>query len=125
MLYGLCNGWISEGTTLTEASSGSTAVSEAFFARLLGLPFVAAATTGLKGGGCTGTALWGSLREIARMNAADETGSLVTLLCDGGERYAHTYYDDGWLAAQGIDVRPWTATLESFVATGSWVEPGR
>ncbi|MEO8814091.1 MAG: pyridoxal-phosphate dependent enzyme, partial [Mycobacterium sp.] len=40
-LYGLCNGWIEEGTTLVEASSGSTAVSEAYFAALLGLPFVA------------------------------------------------------------------------------------
>ena len=40
-LYGLCNGWIGEGTTIVEASSGSTAVSEAYFARLLGLPFVA------------------------------------------------------------------------------------
>ena len=40
-LYGLCNGWIAEGTTVVEASSGSTAVSEAYFARLLGLPFVA------------------------------------------------------------------------------------
>ena len=41
ILYGLCNGWIGEGTTLVESSSGSTAVSEAYFARLLGLPFVA------------------------------------------------------------------------------------
>lgn len=40
-LYALCNGWISEGTTIVEASSGSTAVSEAYFARLLGLPFIA------------------------------------------------------------------------------------
>ncbi|MFO1297535.1 MAG: PLP-dependent cysteine synthase family protein [Rubrivivax sp.] len=40
-LYGLCNGWIREGTTVIEASSGSTAVSEAYFARMLGLPFVA------------------------------------------------------------------------------------
>ncbi len=40
-LYGLCNGWITEGTTVVEASSGSTAVSEAYFAALLGLPFVA------------------------------------------------------------------------------------
>ncbi|RJT19631.1 PLP-dependent cysteine synthase family protein [Buttiauxella izardii] len=40
-LYGLCNGWINEGTTIIEASSGSTAVSEAYFARLLGLPFIA------------------------------------------------------------------------------------
>ncbi|MCD1622379.1 PLP-dependent cysteine synthase family protein [Citromicrobium bathyomarinum] len=40
-LYGLCNGWIGEGTTLIEASSGSTAVSEAYFAKLLDLPFIA------------------------------------------------------------------------------------
>ncbi|WP_312382961.1 PLP-dependent cysteine synthase family protein [Atlantibacter subterraneus] len=40
-LYGLCNGWIKEGTPIIEASSGSTAVSEAYFARLLGLPFIA------------------------------------------------------------------------------------
>ncbi len=40
-LYALCNGWVHEGSTIVEASSGSTAVSEAYFARLLGLPFVA------------------------------------------------------------------------------------
>jgi cysteine synthase len=39
--YALCNGWLHEGSTVVEASSGSTAVSEAYFARLLGLPFVA------------------------------------------------------------------------------------
>src|SRR5690606_19417567 len=40
-LYGICNGKIRSGTTLVEASSGSTAVSEAYFAHLLGLPFIA------------------------------------------------------------------------------------
>ncbi|WP_169984174.1 PLP-dependent cysteine synthase family protein [Microbispora sp. H10836] len=40
-LYGLANGWIGPSTTIIEASSGSTAVSEAYFARLLGLPFIA------------------------------------------------------------------------------------
>lgn len=40
-LYGLCNGWIKEDTTIIESSSGSTAVSEAYFARLLNLPFIA------------------------------------------------------------------------------------
>ncbi|ARU93272.1 PLP-dependent cysteine synthase family protein [Tatumella citrea] len=47
-LYGLSNGWITRNTTIIESSSGSTAVSEAYFARLLGLPFIAvmpAATT--------------------------------------------------------------------------------
>ena len=42
-LYGLCNGWISQETPIVEASSGSTAISEAYFARLLGLPFIAVA----------------------------------------------------------------------------------
>lgn len=40
-LYAICNGWVHEGTTIVEASSGSTAVSEAYFAKLLGLSFVA------------------------------------------------------------------------------------
>ncbi|MFV9632464.1 PLP-dependent cysteine synthase family protein [Mycobacterium neumannii] len=40
-LYALCNGWVDENTTIIEASSGSTAVSEAYFAALLGLPFIA------------------------------------------------------------------------------------
>src|SRR4051812_23793455 len=40
-LYGLCNGWIGPDTAIIEASSGSTAVSEAYFARMLGLRFIA------------------------------------------------------------------------------------
>ncbi|PHM36828.1 PLP-dependent cysteine synthase family protein [Xenorhabdus innexi] len=44
-LYALSNGWIDEGTPIIEASSGSTAVSEAYFARLLGLPFIAVMPT--------------------------------------------------------------------------------
>lgn len=40
-LYAIANGWLTEGTTVVEASSGSTAVSEAYFARLVGLPFIA------------------------------------------------------------------------------------
>src|SRR3954454_23041258 len=40
-LYGLCNGWITEQTTIVEASTGSTAVSQAYFAPFPELPFVA------------------------------------------------------------------------------------
>src|ERR1700742_4170922 len=40
-LYGLCNGWIRPGRPVIEASSGSTAVSEAYFAQLVGVPFIA------------------------------------------------------------------------------------
>ena len=45
-LYGLCNGLIGRGTPIIEASSGSTAISEAYFARLLGLRFVAVVPEG-------------------------------------------------------------------------------
>jgi cysteine synthase len=45
-LYALCNGWIREGMPVIEASSGSTAISEAYFARLLGLPFIAVMPAG-------------------------------------------------------------------------------
>lgn len=40
-LYALCNGWLKPGAPVIEASSGSTAISEAYFARMLGLPFIA------------------------------------------------------------------------------------
>ncbi|GLU48311.1 PLP-dependent cysteine synthase family protein [Nocardiopsis ansamitocini] len=44
-LHALCTGWIDSTTHVFEASSGSTAVSEAYFARLLGLPFTAVVPT--------------------------------------------------------------------------------
>ena len=48
-LYALCNGWIHQQSTVIEASSGSTAISEAYFARILGLPFVAVVPRTLSG----------------------------------------------------------------------------
>ena len=39
------------------------------------------------------------LQEVA---AAGEKGSLVTILCDCGDRYRTTLFDDGWLATQGL-----------------------
>ena len=83
------------------------------------------AVTGRLVGGSTGTAMWGALRLVASMRSAGTPGSVVTLLCDGGERYTHTYYDDDWLAGQGIDIAPYTAALEKFAETGEWVEPLR
>ena len=74
-------------------------------------------------GGSTGTSMWGALRLISQMRAVGEQGSVVTLLCDGGERYAHTYYDDAWLAAHDLDITPYTATLARFRETGEWIEP--
>jgi cysteine synthase A len=79
--------------------------------------------TGRRAGGSTGTNLWGAFALVAELLAAGRTGSVVTLLCDGGERYAHTYYSDEWIAAQGLDLAPFTATLDTFVRTGAWHPP--
>jgi cysteine synthase A len=48
---------------------------------------------------------------------------VVTLLCDGGERYARTYFSDDWIAAQGLDLAPWAAVLDAFARTGEWRPP--
>ena len=56
---------------------------------------------GRRVGASTGTNLVGALQIIERMRAAGETGSVVTLICDSGERYAQSYWDDGWVAARG------------------------
>jgi cysteine synthase len=76
--------------------------------------------TGRRAGGSTGTNLWGAFRLVAEMVAAGRSGSVVTLLCDGGERYAHTYHSDAWVAGCGLDLAPHTAVLEEFAATGRW-----
>ncbi len=80
--------------------------------------------TGRRAGGSTGTNLWGAFQLVAELVATGRTGSVVTLLCDGGERYAHTYYSDDWLAEHDLDLGPWTATLERFRTTGEWQRPG-
>jgi len=79
--------------------------------------------TGRLVGGSTGTNLWGSLRLAAEMRRTGTRGSIVTLLCDSGDRYSNTYYNDAWLRTSGIDITPYTATLETFATTGRWHEP--
>ncbi len=59
---------------------------------------------GRRCGGSTGTNFIGALHLAQRMHSAGERGSIVTILCDGGERYAHSYYNDAWLAEHQLDV---------------------
>jgi cysteine synthase len=80
----------------------------------------ASAVLGRRVGGSTGTNLWGAFALIAELRAAGVRGSVVTLLCDGGERYLDTYYSDEWVAAAGLDLAPHLATVETFLTTGRW-----
>ncbi|MFE6823442.1 PLP-dependent cysteine synthase family protein [Streptomyces sp. NPDC057690] len=75
---------------------------------------------GRKAGGSTGTGLWSALKIVAEMVADGHRGSVVTLLCDPGDRYLDKYYSDTWLAEQGLDIAPYTAAIESLLATGVW-----
>ena len=61
---------------------------------------------GRRVGGSTGTNLIACLAIADEIVAAGKEGSIVTLLCDGGDRYACTYYDDLWLAERMIDWEP-------------------
>jgi cysteine synthase A len=73
---------------------------------------------GRRCGGSTGTNIWGCAVLITEMAARGETGSVVTLLCDPGERYLRSYYDDAWVAAQDLETGPWSEQLQAFLATG-------
>lgn len=66
-------------------------------------------------GGSTGTNFFGICCVAASMKKEGRKGSLATLICDGGERYAATYYNPDWLAEQKIDIRPWRDKLESMI----------
>ncbi|MDH0636041.1 PLP-dependent cysteine synthase family protein, partial [Pseudomonas sp. GD03860] len=59
---------------------------------------------GRRVGGSSGTNLIGALIAAQQMHAAGEAGSIVAILCDGGDRYATSYYDQGWLKSQGYQL---------------------
>lgn len=80
----------------------------------------ASTVLGRRVGGSTGTNLWGAFHLVAELMADGRAGGVVTLLCDGGDRYAGTYFDDAWVAAQSLDLTAPTAVLTEFVAKGRW-----
>ncbi|MDV8146441.1 PLP-dependent cysteine synthase family protein [Arthrobacter sp. B10-11] len=75
---------------------------------------------GLHAGPSTGTNLWGVWQLIAGMVAEGRRGSVVSLMCDAGDRYAGSYYDEQWLEARGLDPKPHEAAIRDFFETGTW-----
>ncbi|MEZ9156709.1 PLP-dependent cysteine synthase family protein [Vibrio lentus] len=76
---------------------------------------------GRKVGASTGTNMYGVLQLASEMKARGETGSIVTLLCDSGERYLDTYFNDEWVNNNIGDLQPYAAKLEAFSQTGELV----
>ncbi|MCW1958232.1 MAG: PLP-dependent cysteine synthase family protein [Mycobacterium sp.] len=75
---------------------------------------------GWRVGPSTGTNIWGAFGLLAEMVANGESGSVVSLICDSGERYADTYYDDAWLAEHGLNPDPYTTVLQEFEQSCTW-----
>lgn len=69
-------------------------------------------------GASTGTNMWAAARIVSGMAAAGEHGSVVTLLCDSGERYRSTHLDPDWLAERSLDLEPPRAAMEAFFERG-------
>jgi cysteine synthase len=76
--------------------------------------------TGRSVGASTGTNVWGAFQIAAEMLERGEQGSIVTLICDGGERYAGTYYSDSWVAEQGLVLAPHAEALDVFLERGAF-----
>ena len=74
---------------------------------------------GRRCGGSTGTNLWAAFVILKEMAAAGEKGALVTILCDSGDRYRSTLFDDGWLAAQGLSCADHEAELRQLLKPAS------
>ena len=75
--------------------------------------------TGRKCGGSTGTIFCATLSLAAEMRARGESGSIVAILCDGGERYLHSYYNDTWLAANGFQIAAQIEEVRAFACDAS------
>ncbi len=69
-------------------------------------------------GASSGTNLVGALLVARQMVEAGESGSVVTILCDGGERYATSYYCEAWLAEQGYALAPLIDRVAACVEQG-------
>ena len=77
---------------------------------------------GRRVGPSTGTNVWGAFGLLAGMVDAGTGGSVVSLICDSGERYADTYYNSSWLSQCGLDPDPYTGVLREFERSGLWPE---
>ncbi|MBY8823442.1 PLP-dependent cysteine synthase family protein [Sphingomonas colocasiae] len=62
---------------------------------------------GRRFGPSTGTNIVGALLLAHSMRDRGQSGTIATLACDGGDRYADTVFSHAWLASRGLDIAPW------------------
>ena len=69
---------------------------------------------GRKAGASTGTNLWGALRVAKEMMQKNQKGSIVSVMCDGGDRYLDTYFNPDWVRETIGDTRKYTDELDRW-----------
>jgi cysteine synthase len=77
---------------------------------------------GRRVGGSTGTNLVAALACAQSLVSAGRRGSVVTLLCDDGQRYLHSYFDDDWLRQQGLECGAQSDAIDALIDHGQWPE---
>ena len=75
---------------------------------------------GRRVGPSTGTNVWVAFGLLAEMVANGPSGSVVTLICDSGDRYRDTYFDEAWLAAHDLHPDEHAEVLLRFEQSCSW-----
>ncbi len=75
---------------------------------------------GRRVGGSTGTNLVAALACAQTLVAQGRAGSVVTLLCDDGGRYRHSYYDSGWMQQHGLACDAERDAVQTLIETGRW-----
>jgi cysteine synthase A len=75
---------------------------------------------GRRVGGSTGTNLIAALACAQSLKARAQTGSIVTLLCDDGQRYRTSYFDDDWLRDHGLECGAQSDALDDLMDGGEW-----
>lgn len=75
-------------------------------------------------GGSTGTNLIAAFELIAQMKQQGKRGSIVSMICDSGDRYANTYYNKTWLEEKGFseDLEHYRRVIEHFSKTSEWLQ---
>ena len=126
-LYALCNGLIHEGSTIVEASSGSTAVSEAYFARLLGLPFIAVMPRSTSPEKIAQIAHYGGRCELVE-NASDVYDTAQRIAAQSGGHYMDqfTYAERAtdWRGNNNIAESMFSQMSHERFAIPSWIVVG-
>ena len=75
-----------------------------------------------KCGGSTGTNVYAAFQLLSELKAQEHQGSIVSMICDAGERYLDSYYNEDWLRAKGFDLAPYHHKLEHFYETGDLID---